>query len=270
MKKTILTILTLILTVTLGVHVADALGTLTVPANPGTATQYTLNDIYTKLTTGVATSTKTGLFTIPGTVAASFHTLTELYNAIPGTLTLSASTTTVPVGINNSTTTLDAIDTDLTAGNIKSGVNVFGVVGTLASGGGSPSLTWQTNPSLSLCWDANQGCSVGSGVLDPAGDGSILLGAVEYCQNLESDGVTATTTPQNIWHLPTYHEFASITDTSVYNNATQVPGFAQSDLYWSSTESSSDGPSNAWYWDTYGGSINDGGKGNQGQVRCVH
>jgi hypothetical protein len=244
MKKTIITILTLILTVTLGVHVADALGTLTVPANPGSATQYTLNDIYTKLTTGVSTSTKTGLFAIPGTVAASFHTLAEVYGAIP---------------------TIDAT-------KVAVGTTYLGVTGSMQ---GAPApLTWQTDPSLSLCFDAttdqiNNGCSVGNGLVDPAGDGSVLLGAVEYCQNLESDGVTATTTPQNIWHLPTYHEFASITDTSVSGNATQVPGFAQSYGYWSSTGYAGNS-SSAWYWNAGDGSIGSYYKYDQTQVRCVH
>lgn len=79
MKKTLLTILTIVLTVTLG---AQIIGSLTPSGTAGDATQYTLNDIYTRLTTNTSTSTKSGMFTTPGSVAATFRTLTEIYNAI--------------------------------------------------------------------------------------------------------------------------------------------------------------------------------------------
>lgn len=83
MKKTLFTILALILTVTLGAHITKAIGSLTPSGTAGDATQYTLNDIYTKLTANTSTSTKSGMFTTPGSVVASFRTLTEIYNAIP-------------------------------------------------------------------------------------------------------------------------------------------------------------------------------------------
>jgi hypothetical protein len=241
MKKTILTILTLILTVTLGVHVADALGTLTVPANPGTATQYTLNDIYTKLTTGVATSTKSGLFAVPGSVVATFMSLTDIYNAIPGTLTLSASTTTVPVGINNSTTTLDAIDTDLTAANIKSGVNVFGVVGSLSA------------TPATLTWSAEQ-------------TPSDWATASSTCVALTEGNVTAGT-----WRLPTLSELlVAFSDDWVVSGDSSHTGsrFVYGTYYWSSTEY--DG-SLAWLagWLNYVDSGYDA-KSTTYSVRCVH
>lgn len=240
MKKTLLTLLTLILTVVLGAQVANAIGSLTASGTAGDATQYTLNDIYAKLTTNSSTSTKSGLFGTPGSVAASFRTLAEIYGAIP---------------------TIDAT-------KVATGTTYLGVAGTLQ---GAPApLTWQTDPNLQLCWDANQGCSAGSGVLDPVGDQSILLGAVEYCQYLDADGTTVQTTPQNVWHLPTPQEFISITDFSTYNNATQVPGFAQYSYYWSSTEYANN-PSYAWIWYTNDGYINNdyGTKFNQYHVRCV-
>jgi hypothetical protein len=119
MKKTILTILTLILTVTLGVHVADALGTLTVPANPGSATQYSLNDIYNKLTDfTISTSTKTGLFIVPGTVAPTFFSLSDIY------------------------TKLTNENANLVPAKIATGTTIFGVTGTLQ---GAHNLEWSTS-----------------------------------------------------------------------------------------------------------------------------
>ncbi len=219
-------------------------GSLVPSASPA-ATGYTLNDIYTRLTTN-ATSTEGGhSFSPEGVPSGTFHTLTEIYNAIPtiipstvklgtsylgvvGTLTpdggtastadlfsgktaylnddwvldigtlnlacntstfdgvanlvpdvydgegngtnrwcitesgnatagdilsgktawvdgqlitgtiatqlLSNTSTTVNAGYYNSTT-LDSVDTDLAAENIKSGINLFGITGTLSPGG---------------------------------------------------------------------------------------------------------------------------------------
>lgn len=232
MKKTLLTILALILTVTLGAQIAKAIGSLTPSGTAGDATQYTLNDIYTKLTTNTSTSTKSGMFTTPGSVVATFRTLTEIYNAIP---------------------TIDAT-------KVATGTSYLGVVGTLQ---GLPApLTWQTDPSLALCWsggqyEINNGCSVGNGKLTAEG-----YGAVEYCANLVTEG-------SSDWRLPTRAELVSITDDTIYNNATQVPGFAQDSNYWSSTPSTG-GSYYAWFWGAYYGDISVDGRNIQYQVRCVH
>ena len=87
-------------------------------------------------------------------------------------------------------------------------------------------------------------------------------GAVEYCENLDAEGSTD-------WRLPTIAEFTSITDYTTYDNATQVPGFAQFALYWSSTPSAGYADS-AWSWLTYDGYANYYGRYNQVSVRCVH
>lgn len=203
--KVTLTTLVLILTVLVGAQLTNAFGNIEPQGTAGSQTHYTLNDIYAKLTAGTATSTKTGLIVTPtGEPAVSFKTLTEIYNAIPNTLTLLASTTTVPVGINRTETTLDAIDTDLTAANIKSGVNVFGVVGTMTAGVSYPT-EWSTeNPVGNEDWAT----------------------AVAYCNGLTENSHTD-------WHLPTYIEL-------VNEYLTNGQGSFRSDHYWSSTEDPSD------------------------------
>lgn len=216
MKKTLLTILTLILTVTIGANIAKAIGSLTPSGTAGDATQYTLNDIYTKLTTNTSTSTKSGMFTTPGSVTETFRTLTEIYDAIPGTLSLSNSTTTVPVGINLATTTLTAIDSDLVAGNIATGTSIFGITGTLVTL--TSASQWSTNQGF-LTW----------------------ADAVVVCAGTV-DGSTG-------WRLPTVSELlAGISDDWIINNSGSR--FAFNNYYWSATEY---GGSNAWsaYWIGY-------------------
>ncbi len=238
MKKNILAILTLVLTVIIGAQVANAIGSLTPSGTAGDATQYTLNDIYTKLTTNVATSTKSGLFAIPGSAVATFRTLSEIYAVIP---------------------TIDA-------SKVAVGTTYLGVVGTAVV---APTLIWQTDPNLQLCHDADPsvGCIAGNGLLDPVGDGSVLLDAVEYCQYLDADGTTVQTTPQNVWRLPTIVEYQSITDFSTYSPATQVSGFQYSN-YWASSLYSS-GWNYAWFWDADNGRIHYYYKDSQYNVRCV-
>ncbi len=88
------------------------------------------------------------------------------------------------------------------------------------------SLVWQTDPSVSLCWDVSAhtqqrgSCSTAtSTVYDSntnqkviANSGFLMtpdgtpIGAVEYCQHLQSDGVTISDSAINYWHLPTYTE----------------------------------------------------------------
>ena len=237
MKKNILAILTLVLTVIIGAQVANAIGSLTPSGTAGDATQYTLNDIYTKLTTNVATSTKSGLFTIPGSAVATFRTLSEIYAAIP---------------------TIDA-------SKVAVGTTYLGVGGTAVV---APTLIWQTDPNLQLCHDADPsvGCTAGNGFLDPVGDQSVLLGAVEYCQYLDADGTTVQTTSQNVWRLPTAEEFNFIT---VYSNnpANYVQGFVGY-YYWTSSPYYSNW-NEALVWDQGNGFMQKNYKTTSFYVRCV-
>lgn len=69
--------------------------------------------------------------------------------AVTGTIptqTLSASTGAVTAGYYNATT-LSTVDSDLTATNIADGVQLFGLTGSLTSGGGYPGTGWEANGS---------------------------------------------------------------------------------------------------------------------------
>ncbi len=126
MKKTLLTILTIVLTVAIGAQVANAIGSLTPSGTAGDATQYTLNDIYTKLTTNTSTSTKSGMFTTPGSVTATFRTLTEIYDAIP---------------------TIDAT-------KVATGTSYLGVMGTKQDGVVYPTQWSTEDPTGYVTWQA--------------------------------------------------------------------------------------------------------------------
>jgi hypothetical protein len=138
---------------------------------------------------------------------------------------------------------------------------------------GISNLTWQTDPAINLCWSNNayeisNGCTVGSGFVQTP-DTLTTLGAVEYCKYLNADGTTLANSQQNIWHLPTIGEYQSITDFTIFNNATQVSGFAPGSDYWSGTKSAGSAD-DAWVWGAYYGYINYDGKNSQYPVRCAH
>jgi Protein of unknown function (DUF1566) len=219
MNKTLLTILTLILTVTLGAQITRAIGSLTLSGTAGDATQYTLNDIYTKLTTNTSTSTKSGMFTTPGSAVATFRTLTEIYNAIP---------------------TIDAT-------KIATGTSYFGVAGTLAAG---LPKTGQTTSYVAND-DGDLEIGIAPAYIDN-GDGTITdnatgliwqkngtynasswQDAINYCTN------NVATLPGSGWRLPNYKELISIVDLGRANpsinpvfTTTQSGGYWD---YWSST-----------------------------------
>jgi len=97
-------------------------------------------------------------------------------------------------------------------------------------------FVWQTPvPSIQLCWSSTTGSgnctAVNHSLVDLKGNGSILLGATEYCQYLDANGSTLDMTPQNIWRLPTHAEQAALTAALI----TTFP----SAKYWSSTVNSS-------------------------------
>ncbi len=226
--------------------VAYAADKLTPPGGASN-TMYSLTDIW-NLATGTTTTEGTGTIeSTPGTLSETGKTLTEVYTALSTEIAKLSPTV------------------------LTSGTTAFGITGT-ASSGPAP-LTWQTDPALNLCWSHNQyeidsGCTVGSGFIKTP-DNLSTLGAVEYCKYLNADGTTLANTEQNIWHLPTIQEYQSITDFTIFNNATQVPGFAQSSYYWSGTQHAED-TYNAWLWNTYFGKIGSNGKYNQYPVRCAH
>jgi hypothetical protein len=114
-------------------------------------------------------------------------------------------------------------------------------------------LTWQADQSQTLNWND----------------------ATSYCANLDADGVTADTTAQNIWRLPSEMELTNAFIDTYYQGGSGYPGgFASGAHYWSGT--TIDGYEIAYMagddTDTVGGSIwaSAGGEGeNQESVRCV-
>jgi hypothetical protein len=112
MKKTFITTLAILITVLITSTAVQAIGTLTPSGTAGDDTQYSLNDIYNKLSDFSNTYTEdSGTMTVPGTVSASFNTLSEIYAL------------------------LEAEEADLVAGNIADGTTIFGVEGTLEASG---------------------------------------------------------------------------------------------------------------------------------------
>jgi hypothetical protein len=120
-----------------------------------TSTSYTLTDIYNRLNTNATAIAGNHSFTAPvGTPTSTLYTLAQIYNKIPTinpanllssttylgitgniqTRTLSAATTTINSGYY-AATTLNGIDADLAAGNIMTGVNIFGIAGSYGGGG---------------------------------------------------------------------------------------------------------------------------------------
>lgn len=137
------------------------------------------------------------------------------------------------------------------------------------------SLTWSYQAPKDLCWNNEPGlsyydkyCSInGWGWLNDGNNNP--LGAVEYCQRLEYDGVTisASTTP-NIWRLPTEAELLKALADQFAPGGSGVGGFQNNKYYWSGDEKDHDF---AW-----GGSFSNGSlrgsndiRGYPFAVRCV-
>lgn len=207
---------------------ASSTSSLTPPASVSN-TMYSLTDIY-NLASGTTANEGTGEIDVtPSEVSLSGKSLSDVYEALSSEIA------------------------KLTPSILLSGNTVFGVEGEAEEGVSEPTITWQTDPNLILCWSHNQleidnGCVVGSsGGFVQTPDTLNTLGAVEYCKYLNEDGVTLANTEQNIWHLPTIQEFNSITDYTKYGNATSVPGFVDNPDYWSSTQDAKQAVS-AWGW----------------------
>jgi len=251
MNKTIKNILSILLTVVLataivGVVVLATGGSLTPSGSPA-PTMVTLQDIYTRLTTGdQASEHSLSPSEAPGVTMA---TLQEIYNAIP------------------------------TNDKVCEGTN--GGTATCCEGGcGGGTLTW-SNEVSGLCWDTDPDDEwnteeVGGPYCDAGSLGGWLttpnstpVGAVEYCQYLNTAG-TALTDSIGIWRLPTMSELlSSLSDQFIISPPTQT-GFQGGTGYWSSSEGDSPYAWGASFDFGYVGSGLDG-KDYQGtSFRCVH
>jgi len=128
MKKTITTTLAAIVAVLITTTAVQAIGTLTPSGTAGDNTQYTLNDIYARLTTNATALVGSGSMSIPGSVTASFRTLSEIYDAIP---------------------TIDAT-------KVATGTSYLGVAGNAIIG--TPELEWSTAQPSANWTDAGLAC----------------------------------------------------------------------------------------------------------------
>jgi hypothetical protein len=151
-------------------------GNLDSPAAPSDAgsAMFTIEDIYNRLNDGTAGSKRTGAFVEPssGPTAGTGHTLDEVMNKTPvinvngaipaqvlqgrffwgllggtwglqqGTATAGDNVTgsslsmTIPDGFYSGSKTATASDANLNAANVKSGVNIFGVTGSVVEATG--------------------------------------------------------------------------------------------------------------------------------------
>jgi len=106
---------------------------------------------------------------------------------------------------NRATTVVEPLPTASQQNSPASASDYVSPIAT-TSGTSSQSIIWSSEAQQTLCWDGSQNCTPGRGEIDINGDKSLLLGAVEYCQYLNSDGRTVDKTPQNHWRLPTINE----------------------------------------------------------------
>lgn len=158
-------------------------GTLTPPGSPA-VTSYTLSDIYNRIVTNATATEGDHPFAATTTPQPTYRSLTEIYNAIPtidpdtilsnttylgvtGTIEVksevddndvvlsSTSTNKIhlipPQGYYNGVAKVSTTSTNFVPGNIKNGVNIFGVTGNLSAGGSVSAQLLQTNQTL--CFD---------------------------------------------------------------------------------------------------------------------
>lgn len=120
----------------------SALGTLTPPTGTPSASSYTLEDIYTRLTTNVTATAGNHDLTTATAPAASSHSLTEIYSAIPS----------------------------ITAGKVATGTSYLGVAGTLLGNLFNGTCDNSSGDYLAACdylnFTANGGSQANGGVDD--------------------------------------------------------------------------------------------------------
>lgn len=254
-------------------------GSLTPSATPASV-MYTLDGIYNKIIDNTVSATEAAQsFTTPGTAAATFHTLKEIFEAIP---------------------TLDAT-------KIASGTTYMGVAGTLSAGGGLPktgqtvcrdnsnnvvsctgtgqdgeyvkglptsgnrytdnSNSTVTDNATTLMWEqcvaGLSGASCGTGT----GTQMAFATALTTCE-------ASTTASYTDWRLPNRTEIFSITTldgTSSGVDGTYFPGQPGTTNYWSSSVwPVFTGYTSAWYLG-HGGTVAVTNKTTTSNmfVRCV-
>jgi len=222
------------------------------------------------------------------------------------TQTLSSSSVTVPAGYY-SAANLSVVNSNLTAGNIKSGVDIFGIPGSYVGGGGGVELhsgqqtCWDTGGTPRDCAGTGEDADIDAATaksFTPNGDGTVTdtqtgimwqqsntgytltwQAALDYCNNgaLCNDGSFQGSgdcsgnggTKYDDWHLPNVLEMATLIDygRSDFKNPALTWGY---DYFWTSTSNPS-WPDVAYVADFLYGYIARGGKGYDGAfvARCA-
>jgi hypothetical protein len=284
MKNTLKSITTSTIAILVSVSIVHAIGTLTPIGTAGDDTQYTLNDIYHKLTTGADAVEGQGQFITPGGVPnASFRTLTEIYDVIPEWRTISNLTTLFDAGYYEAGD-LSIIDTDLIENNIRDGITIFGIEGTVVDADDIPAQTISPNSTNIpygvydattldeidtdlIAENIKQGVTIFGieGELEEAAPGIVWStsgtianwsGTITFCQGLAEDG--------GGWRLPTILE---LLDTYLTTNPGNSLAF-QNVTYWSTSEYPNNTAS-AYYIAMVNGDILFGSKNTSRYARCV-
>jgi hypothetical protein len=247
---------------------------------PADGVMYTLNDILDDFNTdATACSGTLAANVLSGKTffATSGTTRGTDWGPVAGTMptqTLSAANETVAAGYY-AATTLSAVDSDLAVGNIKSGVTIFGFLGTY-SGGGVPK-TGQTTSYADYddAWyvtNQNIGVPKSGAHYTNNGDGTITDNAtgLEWVADPTAAGVGGTyswadaiTACEDLtyaghsdWRLPNVKELQSIVDFSRVAPAIDTTYFtSESGNYWSST-TYADGAISAWFVNFSNGGVN--------------
>ncbi len=216
MKKTLITLATTLSAILIVTTATYAIGTLTPSGTAGDDTQYTLNDIYDRLTDFLDKPTRGGSspFEVPGSVSASFNTLSEIYLL------------------------LEAEADDLVPENIKDGVTIFGVVGTMTTVQQTGTYQWSTDQGINT-WN----------------------NASSVCNNLVESG-------QSDWFLPNMSILLYGMSDQYFLN--YHSSFAEDNSYWSSNQFNSNDGYYATIMSLDGGiSYGSTDKTNDGHVICA-
>lgn len=257
-------------------------GTLTAPSGTPVATSYTLDDIYTRLTTGVIVSSGQHSLSTSTAPAASFRSLAQIYTAIPslsagdflasstymgmtGTARPSARLTTGQIYCNKNSDAYASASRVSCAGTQQDGNLLRGVtrsyvdnlnetVTDLRTG-----LVWQKcNAGLS-----GSDCLTGAPNSFTLDDGDGVSPAINYCENLTLGG-------RSDWHLPNVNELQSLVDYGKNNPAIDDTYFPNTqNITWTSTVSTLNADS-AWQVFFTSGYVDYTQMSDPVAVRCVH
>lgn len=208
------TICIAVLVVTALVHA----GTLTPSASPA-ATSYTLDDIYTRLTTNATSTAGNHLFTPGSSPAASLRSLTEIYSAIPTIVATSVRSGTSYLGVSGTYTpdfptisnVCDTDTSDNATGTLTIASSTIGVGNTYCGVAGIL-LKDQFNGSLGAGGFAG-GSQASGGVEDSNNGGSPAVGRYaktwtacsagnNYCGTGDTGADAKDDSTGLVWSLP--------------------------------------------------------------------